>query len=237
MAAKKVVNLPDIGEIVLTKRRGNTNIRMSYARDGGIRVSLPYFVPYEAGLAFVRSKTDWLQKHRPAPASQLGQGDRIGKAHRVHFVTSTTATKPTVRVAKSRVQTTLPLSVAAHDSIAQKAVQRGALKALKQEADQLLPQRLDHLAKKHGFSYESVTTKRLSSRWGSCSQHRDITLNIYLMQLPWHLIDYVIVHELVHTEHLNHSPGFWQRFEQIMPTAKQLRRDLKKYPTAIQPSV
>lgn len=235
MTAKKVVSVPGIGDVTLTKKRGNTHIRLSYTRAGEIKVSLPYFVPYQAGISFVRSKSDWLQKHRPEPATLLGNGDRIGKAHQFEITKSSTAIKPSARVTQLKIKATIPSGISITDDSVQKAMQRGALRALKQEADRLLPQRLSQLAEQHHFSYKSVTTKRLSSRWGSCSQHKDIILNTYLMQLPWHLIDYVIVHELVHTEHLNHSADFWQRFEQITPNAKQLRRELKQYPTAIQP--
>ncbi len=235
MAAKRVVTLENIGQVTLTKRKGNTNIRLSYARNGDIRVSLPYFVPYEAGIAFVKSKTDWLITHRPAKSAQLSQGHRIGKAHRLNFVVSPQQSAR-VHVGHNKITVSCPVSTpSTHQSVQQAAI-RGAHKALKLEADQLLPQRLASVAQKYGFTYKSVTTKRLSSRWGSCSQNHDITLNIYLMQLPWHLIDYVIVHELVHTEHLNHSQEFWKRFEEVLPNAKALRKELKTYPTSVQPS-
>lgn len=236
MSSRKIVTMAGIGQVTLTKRRGSKNIRLSYSSDGEIRVSLPYMVPYEAGLAFIRSKVDWLDKHRPKPAAQINEGSRIGKAHRIMFTISIIASSPRVRVANNKIKVILPKDMNSNDSVAQEAAKRGALKALRHEADQLLPQRLDQLAKKHGFTYRSVVTKRLVSRWGSCSQNHDIVLNVFLMQLPWQLIDYVIVHELVHTEHLNHSSGFWQRFEQIMPNARWLRKELKSYPTSVQPS-
>ena len=55
------------------------------------------------------------------------------------------------------------------------------------------------------------------------------------MQLPWHLIDYVLLHELVHTEQLDHSEAFWRRFEGVLPGAKRVRRELKTHQTAIAP--
>ncbi len=235
MSAKKVVSIPDIGEVTLAKRRGNTNIRLSYTRTGHIRVSLPYFVPYEAGISFVKSKKDWLQKHRPAPSVLLAHGDRIGKAHRLRFNPKQETSSVSVRVKDNQVIVLCPADMPHTHTKVQQAVKRGAHRALKKEADQLLPQRLQTLAQTHSFSFRSVETKRLSSRWGSCSQHREIVLNTYLMQLPWHLIDYVIIHELVHTEHLNHSVDFWQRFEEVLPNAKALRKELKKHPTDIRP--
>jgi predicted metal-dependent hydrolase len=79
------------------------------------------------------------------------------------------------------------------------------------------------------LSYHSVKVKRLASRWGSCSSNKVITLNFFLMQLPWPLIDYVLIHELIHTRHMNHSPDFWNDFERIHPGAKNTRNILKQY--------
>lgn len=232
--AKKVVNIPDIGTVTLVKRRGNSNIRLSFARDGNLRVSLPYFVPYQAGIEFVKSRRDWIIKHQPADVLQLQDGDRIGKAHHLRIVTGAAATR--VSIKQNVITVACPVDVPSIHASVQKAAERGALKALKREADQLLPQRLRELAAKHDFAYASVTAKRLSSRWGSCDQSGHITLNTYLMQLPWELIDYVILHELTHTEHLNHGEDFWQRFIHALPDAKKRRRVLKTYRTAILPT-
>lgn len=233
--AQKIITMPDVGEILLVKRRGSRSMRLSFTRDGRIRVSLPTWVPYQAGIDFMLSKRDWIVKHRPAGSDLLEDDARIGKAHRLKFQISSTARQPSVRVAQGRVTVSCPATLPISSKSVQAAATRGALKALKAEADRLLPQRLDELAAKHGFSYRSVSTKRLSSRWGSCSQAKDIILNTYLMQLPWDLIDYVIIHELVHTEHLNHGDGFWRRFESVLPEAKTRRKALKTYRTAILP--
>jgi predicted metal-dependent hydrolase len=111
----------------------------------------------------------------------------------------------------------------------QSAVKKTAERALRKEAEKLLPPRLGELAKKHGFTYKSIRIKKLTSRWGSCSSERVITLNYFLMQLPWRLIDYVLIHELVHTKHLNHSSGFWSEFDRTMPGAKKIRAELKAH--------
>lgn len=233
--ASKQVEIDGIGPVTLYKKRGNSHIRLSFTRNGLIRVSLPYWVPYQAGIQFALSRKDWIDKHRPASAGLIEDQHRIGKAHRVAFVSSDVI-KPSVRVSDNQIRVLHPAASLPTLPSVQAAAERGALKALKLEAEQLLPQRLAALAGTHGFSYKSVGVKRLNSRWGSCSQHKDITLNLYLMQLPWHLIDYVLVHELVHTEHLNHSAAFWKRFQGVLPDAKQRRKEMKQYRTAIQPS-
>lgn len=103
------------------------------------------------------------------------------------------------------------------------------MRALQQEAQNLLPQRMCSLAENHGFTYQKVNTRHLKSRWGSCNQDNVISLNVFLMQLPWQLIDYVLLHELVHTKVHNHSPKYWKVLQQYLPNAKQLRREIRQY--------
>ncbi len=79
---------------------------------------------------------------------------------------------------------------------------------LRREAQRLLPARLDMLAKRHNLSYSKVKIGDQKTRWGSCNRNKDISLSLSLMLLPWHLIDYVLLHELCHTEVMNHGEAF-----------------------------
>ena len=69
--------------------------------------------------------------------------------------------------------------------------------------------RLYHLAKEHGFICNNVSIREQRTRWGSCSYKNNISLNLKLVLLPKELIDYVMLHELVHTRIHNHSKKFW----------------------------
>ncbi len=100
---------------------------------------------------------------------------------------------------------------------------------LRMKALAYLPERTAILAKDHGFTYRRVSIRRSRTRWGSCSGVNNINLSIFLMQLPSHLIDYVILHELVHTVHKNHSPAFWERLEHHTGNARGLAREIKKH--------
>lgn len=228
--AVKTVELPDIGTVYLYKRKGARHIRLSVNSDGKVRVTIPLWLPYKAGIAFASQKQAWLKEHQ-AHAGDLRPGQRIGKYHTLRFNESI-AGQPQVRVTANEIT----VAMAGHGpetKLVQAAAHRGAQRALKTEAEQLLPQRLRELALKHGFTYKTVGVRHLKSRWGSCNSHKEITLNYYLMQLPWELIDYVLIHELAHTEHLNHSAAFWQAVETALPTYKQRRKLLKEH----QPSV
>lgn len=89
--------------------------------------------------------------------------------------------------------------------------------------------RLDELATYHGLPYNRVSIRGQRSRWGSCSATNNISLNMKLLWLPTELQDYVLLHELVHTLHPDHSSRFWERLEQICPGARRSRRQLREY--------
>jgi predicted metal-dependent hydrolase len=92
-----------------------------------------------------------------------------------------------------------------------------------------LIERLDELSQKQGLPYNRVFVKRQKTRWGSCSLKKNINLNIQLTVIPEALMDYAIVHELVHTKILNHSREFWDELERRLPGALRLDRELRKY--------
>jgi predicted metal-dependent hydrolase len=92
-----------------------------------------------------------------------------------------------------------------------------------------LIQRLDELAEIHGYSYNRVFIRNQKTRWGSCSSKNNVSLNIKLARLPDPLIDYVILHELVHTRVKNHSPRFWKDLDELVGNAKMKNTQLKEY--------
>ena len=87
--------------------------------------------------------------------------------------------------------------------------------------------RLSYFSKKYNLKVNQVRVKEQKTLWGSCSSKNNINLNYLLIMAPIKVIDYVIVHELVHTIHKNHSTKFWQKVETIMPTYKEARYWLK----------
>ena len=89
--------------------------------------------------------------------------------------------------------------------------------------------RLNFLSQKYGFNYNRVFIKNQKTRWGSCSAKNNINLNISLVRLPEELIDYTILHELVHTRVKNHSRRFWDQMDKLLGDAKKLDRKLSKY--------
>jgi len=214
--------------VTIYKRRTNRSLRLSIAANGEARVTIPLWVPYKSGLDFARSRLDWIASQQPVKAWLL-TGQAVGKAHHLRFVADTTVTKVASRVRFNEVTVTHPAQLPTTDPDVQKLAKTASIRALRNQAEQLLPGRLQQLANQHGFHYRSVSIKQLKSRWGSCDQQHDIVLNLFLMQLPWDCIDYVLLHELVHTEVLHHGPDFWQAMERVLPSAKRLRKQLHGY--------
>ena len=88
--------------------------------------------------------------------------------------------------------------------------------------------RLFYFAKKHNLQVNQVRIKEQRTLWGSCSSRNNINLNFLLIMAPLKVIDYVIIHELVHTIHKNHSANFWSAVETIMPNYKEAKHWLKE---------
>lgn len=226
--AVKIVEVAEIGKVALYKRKGVRGVRLSIAHDGSVRVTLPTWAPYRLGIEFVNNKTEWILQ-RQKPVQLIKNGSRVGKAHTFVFEQRSDINNPKTRIIGTEIRLGLPGNLSLDDNTVQLAAEKAAIRALKKEAEQLLPQRLETLSTQYGFKYRSVNVKRLKSRWGSCNEHKDIVLNCFLMQLPWHLIDYVLLHELTHTVVLRHGDPFWSELGKYVRNVKDIRKEMKQH--------
>ncbi len=97
------------------------------------------------------------------------------------------------------------------------------------QAKRKLARRLRGLAAKHGFSCSRVSIRNQRTRWGSCSAKNSISLNMKLVRLPDDLIDYVILHELLHTRERSHNRDFWAKLDRLVDDAKKMDSQLRQY--------
>lgn len=235
--ATKLVVLPGVGDISLYKRRGSRTIRLTISPKGQVRVTMPHWVPYEAGLQFARARREWILEHTVERGQPLIHGQAIGKSHRLIFEKTPTGGKVATRVTASAIYITYPAIHDSADEAVQTPAQRASVRALRAQAEACLPGRLAELAAHFGFQYHSVVVKQLTGRWGSCDSHQNIVLNLYLMQLPWELIDYVLLHELTHTRIMKHGPEFWAAMAAVLPEAQEQRKAMKRYRPAVQNAI
>lgn len=231
--ATKIIELDGVGQITLVKRRANRSLRLSVTPKG-VRVSMPTWTPFSAGTAFAASHLSWIQSELAKQTKPLLQnGQRIGKLHYVRFEHGLSGQAPGSRVTATEIIVRLAAGEAVADGTVQERAQAASLRALKREAERLLPPRLTSLAEKHGKKYSALGVKQLKRRWGSCDSHQAITLNFFLMELPWDYIDYVLLHELAHTVQMNHGPEFWKELVAMEPRARDLSRQLKQHQPVI----
>ncbi len=97
------------------------------------------------------------------------------------------------------------------------------------KAKRKLIRRLKYLAGKYGLTYNRVFIRNQKTRWGSCSHRNNISLNMKIVRLPEELMDYVILHELVHTRFKNHSNDFWAELNRLVGNGKSMASRLREY--------
>lgn len=101
------------------------------------------------------------------------------------------------------------------------------IKALKESAKYYFPQKVEEYAHQMGVTYGKITVRFQHSLWGSCSSKGNLNFNCLLMRLPTEIRDYVIVHELSHRKHMDHSEAFWKTVESVLPDYEERRAVLR----------
>lgn len=217
--------------ITIARRKGTRHIRIALKSNGEVRLSVPYGVPEIAARAFLRQKATWILEHYNT-AHIITDGAHIGKFHQLS-IKNGSSSRSNTKITDTEIKITLAQSLPASSEKAQLTIKRACEKALLQQAERLLPQRLQSISLRTGISYNNLRIKKLKSRWGSCDTHNNIILNSYLIQLNWDIIDYVICHELAHTKFHHHQATFWELVENLYPDYKNARRKLKTKQTDI----
>lgn len=233
--ASKVIDMPGIGPVTFQKTSRSRSIRLSVS-NRGVRVSLPRWTPYMAAMLFVQQHTDWIRQElaKQTPIS-LMQGDKIGKLHTLQFEQIPERSERRSRVTSTKLIIQHHPSEILSSPPVQARAEKAALRALKKEASVVLPARLKTLAEKNGIVPGKITVKQLKRRWGSCDTNKNIVLNVFLMQLSWQQIDYVICHELSHTRHMNHGAAFWEEVEHMLPDARIIAKRVRHIQPALVP--
>ena len=101
------------------------------------------------------------------------------------------------------------------------------IKQIKKLARKIIPQRVEFWANKIGVTYGRIAIRLQSSRWGSCSVDGNLNFNCLLVLMPPEILDSVVVHELCHRRHMNHSKEFYAEIDQVFPDYKRCNKLLK----------
>lgn len=194
-------------------------MRIDVSARRGVVVVVPAGTPQATVREFIDAKHAWVERARARVAAQAQELTHPGepfpgtldlRALGAHYrVERVDGRRPRVDCRGACVR----VGGAADDAHA-RALLTGWLK---RRAREHLSERLRELAQRHGLAYQRISVRAQRTRWASCSGRGTISLNYKLLFLPPELVDHVLLHELAHTRHLNHSPRFWRLLARLDP--------------------
>lgn len=226
----------DLGTIEFVRNARSKHIRVRIL-SSGLRVTLPTKATENDALKFINSiRTKLIQKQEKLEKGLQKRNIIIDESSKLQTLTFVVEAKSTNRkniyfaLKNSTLNIEYPVGTDCLTIETQQYFWNGISYFLRKEAKRLLPSRSKQLADKHGLFFSNVKIQSSKSRWGSCSREKNINLSLYLMLLPIHLIDYVILHELCHTKEMNHGDKFWRWMDKVTDAkSKELKAELKKY--------
>ena len=231
----KFIEFKDLGVVCLFKSAKAKKISISVRPFERIRVTVPVFISFSRAQKFIEEKESWLRKNLAKIAfaeKSLTVFDYDSTFHTIDHclkIVRVKSEKPMVKLNGGEILALCPEGRDIKEYEIQQMIRTGIETAWRKEAKKYLPARLGELARSNGLVFRKISIKNNRSRWGSCSVTNNINLSLHLMRLPEHLSDYVMLHELVHTIHKNHSKRFWNNLDGITGNAKAMDKELKKY--------
>lgn len=236
---EKIIPVEGIGPVRFKKNKRSKAVTISIRPLKGITVNMPLFLPYWEAQRIVELRRGWIEKNLPKikklenRSTVFSETTVFKTRNRILSIKSHSEEKFTAQL----TPTTIDLKYPTEHSVSQKNIQdlirKSLLWAIKVEAKEYLPERIKTLSQKYGFKFNKLFLKNNKTNWGSCSAKNNINLNIHLIRLPDHLVDYIIIHELCHTIEKNHGPKFWELMARFVNNPKQLSKELKTYSTHI----
>jgi predicted metal-dependent hydrolase len=214
-------------QVVRTNRRKTASIQVV---DGQVRVVVPKRLDNEMIQELVQKKTRWIHKKlllqrevAPIQPKLFLSGECFPYLGDIYRLEVTWGEPQPPRLDGGQLVAQVRRS-ADHQQVVREAL----VKWYQAQAKEMLTERTHYWAKHLALQPTDVRVKGFKSRWGSCHGNGRIQLNWVLVLAPLHIIDYVIVHELCHLIHLNHSPAFWQCVQQVIPDYRERRAWLKR---------
>ena len=205
-----------IDQLIRSKRR---SISLEINQDGRLTVRAPHHAADEEISSLINSKKTWIiekqnqafKKMQEAPPKHFVEGEQflyLGKSYPLEFIEK----QPVPLVLNGRF-----LLAAGKQANALQVFE----KWYRQQAAQVIKPRTAALAEQNGFSYKIIRINGARTRWGSCGPKGSLNFPWRLVMAPGEVIDYVIVHELVHLRVRNHSRRYWHSVKEIMPDYKE----------------
>lgn len=230
ISKKQIISDKDFGKIHFVVRRSARNITMRVNEDG-LHVTTP---PYRSITALLEAIAPFRERLRNVCSEVKPKPFDLNFSIEAECFRLKLETSPLKNFTVSMRDETVVIACPAHADFTtdrvQTLVKNAVMRAMRKKAEEYLPPLVQYWSSLFDLPYNKVTISKARSRWGSCSSKRDISLSFYLMLLPAHLMDYVILHELAHTREMNHGPKFWELLNQLTDgKALALRKELRMH--------
>jgi predicted metal-dependent hydrolase len=231
----KVVHIQNLGNVTFSQNARSRTIRLRVKPDQTVLVSYPAYVTFREALRFTEQHSEWVtcQKEKNEHRVPKFKEEEPIKTRLFTIYFKKHPGKFSLKQSKNQIIILYPEQSDLNDPEITEKIKKVLTALYRLEAKEYLPPRLVQLATAHGFQYGNVTIRNNTSNWGSCSGRNNINLNLHLMKMPDHLIDYILLHELAHTRVKNHGPKFWELLDSMTGNqAKKLSKEVKKYSTS-----
>lgn len=231
---KSIIEYPPIGKVELSTRRNVRRTTFSVSAQC-VKITTSHFF-INTLFPLSKERIDWILKtqeklrEKYTPFMLLPTSEIETCFFKIRFYPdSRLSRKNTFAIKKEGIEMKISYfpEFVFEDVENQQIIVRLLKQVLRKEAERFLPIRIKECANKYGFKFDSVRINGALSRWGSCSSQKHINLSCYLMLLPLDLIDFVLVHELCHTEQMNHGVDFKHRMKEIFIDYDLLNKRLK----------
>ena len=203
-------------------RTNRKTVAIQLQKDGSVIVRAPKRLAVYRIEAFVKEKQNWIEQHQKRLQEQQRQKESFCLSDgQFPLVGRMLPMQMTQEKAPCWQQTVVFLPEGDEQQLKSSAEQ-----LYRQIARQTLQSRVEHFAPKLGVQPASLRINGAKGRWGSCSGKNRLNFSWRLMLAPEHCIDYVVVHELCHILHHDHSVAFWQEVERVVPDWRSCRQQL-----------
>lgn len=230
--AVKNIDIEGLGDVSFYKRKSAKSIKIRI-NGSDLKVTLPYWVPYSTAVGYVKTRKEWILANLKL-TTIISDGDKFGKNITLKLNYSDSS-RFSSRFDGEVLHVFIPKKLSSQQDVIQNKLIKYIHEALKREAEELILPLVRNLAIKNQFEVGKIEIKNLKSRWGSCSSNKDLAFSLFLIQLPWHCIEYVIFHELAHTRQMNHGKNFWAIVAEHQPKYKLIKLQMKQYSPHILP--
>lgn len=218
-------------QVIMSHRK---SVAIEITRDGQVLVRVPKGMQEKDLNRLVKSRHRWIYvrvmaaRERGLPVSHYETGRKLlYLGQEITLMVEYHSGKEEVFLLKDRLVVRLRKE---HKSLLPKMLEQW----YREQAHDVLIKMTDNYAKVMHLKVNQIHIKDQKTRWGSCSSKHNLNYNYRLVMAPKPVIEYVVIHELCHMIHMNHSVDFWHEVEKMQPNYKQYRRWLKEHSCDLQ---